>query len=223
MNSNLQERFDKTKSTRPILLDGAIGCYLQERNPTIWDKDIWIAKMNTDKPEEVKALALAYLEAGAEMITTNTFPTTPFRIRRYNRNNPNDQKSPEEEVSKCLKLYTDLRKETGKDFIIAGSNACVERCYHRERAESDEDIKQSHEEHIGYLMKHGSDLIINEALQHSIEVYVSADYCKRSNIPFITALYFDEDLLMMSGEPVLDVIQKLDSYGPLAIAVNCIS
>ena len=179
MNSEIKAKFDKTTSTRPLILDGAIGCYLQERNPTIWDKDIWIAKMNTEKPEEVKALAKAYLEAGAEIITTNTFPTQPFRIRRYNRNNPENPKSEEEEVSKCLKLYTDLRKETGKNFIIAGSNACVERCYHRERAETDEDIKESHETHIDYLMKHGADIILNEALQHSIEVYVSADYCKK--------------------------------------------
>lgn len=221
--SSIKEMFDKTKQTRPLILDGAIGCYLQERNPTIWDKDIWIAKMNSEKPEEVKDLARMYLEAGAEIITTNTFPTTPFRIHRFNRNNPDAKKSPEGEVEKCLKLYTDLRKETGKNFIIAGSNACVERCYHRDRKETDEDIKDSHETHIGYLMKHGADIIINEALQHSCEAYFSADYCKRNNINFITSLYFDDDLKMMSGEPVLEVLQKLDEYGPLAVAVNCIS
>jgi S-methylmethionine-dependent homocysteine/selenocysteine methylase len=219
----IKDLFNKSKSTRPLILDGSSGMYLQQKYPEWYDQDIWLTRVNTEKPEEIKHLAKSYIDAGAEIITTNTFRTTPYRFHCYNKRNPNNLKDPENEVRDVMKIYTDLKKQTNNKFLIAGSNACVEKCYTRERFIKDEIIRDSHENHINYLHKYGADIILNEALQHNFEIEVSAKYCFNNNLDFITSLYFDDDLKLMSGESVLDTMKMLDQFNPLAIAVNCVS
>ena len=59
-------------SAAPILLDGAIGTEL-ERNGVPMDAMAWSATANLSHAEQVEQVHLSYLEAGVEVITTNTF------------------------------------------------------------------------------------------------------------------------------------------------------
>ncbi len=63
-----------------LVFDGAMGTMLQARGlapgacPDVW---------NLERPEEVIAVHRAYVEAGAQIIETNTFGSTPLRLRHY--------------------------------------------------------------------------------------------------------------------------------------------
>lgn len=62
----------------PVFFDGAMGTMLQEKGlapgeaPEIW---------NLSHPREILAIHAAYLEAGADIIKTNTFGANPFKCR----------------------------------------------------------------------------------------------------------------------------------------------
>jgi len=108
-NTLIKNLFDKNKITKPKLLDGACGCFLQERNPELFDDDIWMTKINTHKPEEVKLLAQKYIESGANIITTNTFRTNPSSLQMYKDKYPYTNMNSKDEVSKALDILIKIR------------------------------------------------------------------------------------------------------------------
>src|SRR4051794_41895890 len=64
-------------TSRPVIFDGAAGTYLQERGLDDGAPgELW----NVERPDEVEALHRAYAEAGARILTTNTFGGTAPRL-----------------------------------------------------------------------------------------------------------------------------------------------
>ncbi|MFZ5828051.1 MAG: homocysteine S-methyltransferase family protein [Bacillota bacterium] len=63
-----------------LVFDGAMGTMLQSRGlPPGYCPDLW----NLERPEEVVAVHRAYVEAGAQILETNTFGSTPIRLAHY--------------------------------------------------------------------------------------------------------------------------------------------
>ena len=46
------------------------------------DKDLWCGKCSVDNPELVKKVHENYIDAGADVITTNTYGTTPISMKQ---------------------------------------------------------------------------------------------------------------------------------------------
>jgi len=226
-NNEIKNLFDKTKITKPLILDGACGCLLQEKNPEFYDDDIWMTKINRGKPEEVGRVAKLYLDSGANIITTNTFRTNTISLNTYNTKNTTDNKAKlnsEEEVKTAFDILHKLRKDNQhKPFLIAGSNPPSEDCYIKKQVNSYEAIKDNHIDHINLLYKYGADIILNETMSFSNEVDICQKYCFQNNINYIVSLYIDNDLKLNSGEKLIHMLKKIDELKPLAISVNCIS
>lgn len=64
------------------LLDGGMGQELRRRSATP-DHPLWGAKQMLDEPGLVRALHEEFLRAGAQIITTNTFGTSRWRLNRH--------------------------------------------------------------------------------------------------------------------------------------------
>ncbi|MEM8665296.1 MAG: homocysteine S-methyltransferase family protein, partial [Pseudomonadota bacterium] len=64
------------------LLDGAMTQALRQRSP-VPDDPLWAAKQLLAEPETVRAAHEAFLEAGAQIITTNTYLTNRWRLNRH--------------------------------------------------------------------------------------------------------------------------------------------
>lgn len=72
--------FANAVATRRLMLDGAMGTLLQEADlPVGVPPELW----NVQAPEKVAAAHLAYLEAGAEIVETNTFGGSPAKLGLY--------------------------------------------------------------------------------------------------------------------------------------------
>ena len=222
-SEKLKEHFQKNKHSKPIILDGAQGCLLQEKNPTLFDDDIWMTKINKERPDEIKRVAMEYIDAGAQIITTNTFRTSPYHLEVFNKKHLSSNYTSDEEVRNALNPLLELRKEKNIPFYIAGSNAPTEYCYIKKQTLSYEKLKDSHTNHINLLQKHGADLIINETLSFANEVEICQKHCFQNNINNVISLYVVDNGQLNSGERAVDVLRKIDEYKPLAISVNCIN
>lgn len=204
---------------RPLILDGAIGSLLQmsgiER-----DRDLWMSLANITHPETVTELHRKYIEAGADIITTNTFRTNPEAEKKYYMRGDKHFN----ELHSFIERGVDLAKRaaSGTSVLIAGSNAPAEDCYQREVKLSNGDYYWNHELHIKKLFLNKCDFIINETQSHYNEIEMISKICVKERIPFIMSIYFDEEFKILSGEPVLQVIQNILKYNPLAIGFNCI-
>lgn len=200
-----------TKRKKPLLLDGAIGTLLLSRNsPT--EKLLWSTEFNVAKPDEVRKIHQEYFSAGAEILTTNTFRSNPLIVNRTGKY------SSEELVKSGIKLA-----RVSDKIFIAGCNPPAEDCYQKERTISIKELKQNHSQHIDLLIKYGADFILNETFSHLDEILFCCEYCNEKKYPYIMSLYFNEDLKILSGEKIIDVVNEIKNFNPILISFNCIN
>ena len=75
----VKEKLDKGKI---IILDGGMGAEL-EKSGAKMHKDLWCGKCSVDTPDLVQKVHEDYILAGADVITTNTYGTTPISLKQY--------------------------------------------------------------------------------------------------------------------------------------------
>jgi len=202
-------------NSRPLVLDGAMGSFLQEKgfNP---DDSLWMTKVNKSNPEIILQIHREYIDAGADIITTNTFRTNPSSL--------------ETEDNSICKSYVrqavDLAQEaaSNENVFIAGSNAPAEDCYQSFRTLSHKKLEMNHKYHIDLLIDRGVHFILNETQSHLDEIKIICEHCTMNQIPFIISLYVVENsLTILSGQSLEDVLQLIKDSSSLAIGFNCIS
>lgn len=205
---------------RPLILDGAMGSLLQNRGVPR-DEHLWMSLANLTHPEIVIELHKEYINAGADIITTNTFRTNPRVIEEYSSKETKYYL----ELKKFVEISVDLAKKAvyGTPVLIAGSNPPAEDCYQRESHLTVEDYYRNHELHIMKLYDNNCNLVLNETQSHFDEIETVSTICMKERIPFVVSIFFDDKFMLLSGEPVEDAIQCILKYNPLAIGFNCIS
>jgi homocysteine S-methyltransferase len=197
-----------------MVLDGAIGSLLMQYTTPI-DKDLWSSGMNVSNPEIVKMLYKNYVDAGAEILTTNTFRTNPLFYEKRYRSISN-----KELVMKSVSLIKEIILEN--EIIIAGSNAPAEDCYQIERTIPKNKLEYNHKRHIELLLEAGCDLIWNETQSHMDEIKIICEHCSKEKLTFAINLFFTKDLRLLSGEHLNDVVDFVLSYRPECVGFNCV-
>lgn len=199
---------------KPLLLDGAMGSLLQQKGIKS-EGGLWTSLANLNNPELVLKIHQSYIEAGVDIITTNTFRTNPIAVNSQSRI----------KFERFVKSSVQIAKEASKGYnvMIAGSNAPGEDCYQIERKVSKKTLEVNHKKHIDELMKNGCDFILNETQSHFDEIKIICDHCCNTNVPFVISLFVNDKLNLLSGENVLEVIKYLLDKNPLCIGFNCIT
>ena len=200
---------------RPLILDGAMGSLLQRQGIKI-DEFLWASKANIENPETIIDIHKSYIEVGADIITTNTFRTNPNAYKQTYLNISN-----ETFVKQSVALAIKARED--KEIIIAGSNPPAEDCYQSERTISNTELEYNHKTHIQMLWDSGLDIIWNETISHMDEIVIICDYCSEKNIPFVINFFFTDDLKLLSGETLLQAVDYVLRFYPVAIGYNCIT
>jgi S-methylmethionine-dependent homocysteine/selenocysteine methylase len=103
----------KLPFTLPIILDGGMGRELQ-RIGAPFQQPEWSAQALIEAPHFISQVHRSFIEAGAELITTNTYALVPFHIgeKRFN-----------EQGADLIKLAARLARECVKDnpsLLVAG-------------------------------------------------------------------------------------------------------
>jgi homocysteine S-methyltransferase len=211
--NDIRQKFVELK--RPLVLDGAMGTYLSKLGYR-YDKLLWYSFLNMENPKVIKKIHEEYIDSGADIITTNTFRTNPSIVKRANLSITNYEfvkQSVEPAISANHNHQT----------LIAGSNAPAEDCYQIERTLSSLDLEYNHKKHIEMLWQSGVDFILNETLSHWDEIEIVVKFCNENKIPFIISLYFRDDLNILSGEPISEVIKFVTDFSPEAVSFNCVN
>ncbi len=197
---------------RPLILDGANGGVLQEKVKE--HNLLWSSWLNIENPNLVISLHSAYIEAGAEIITTNTFRTNPHFYNKYKL-----KYSQREFVTASVHLAKLARGK--KKVLIAGSNPPAEECYQPERTISPSELSSNHITHINLLYESGVDFVLNETQSHFDELKIICRHCSENKIPYVVSLLITPDLKILSGESVAEVIDYLRKHNPMVVSFNC--
>src|SRR3954468_14784558 len=75
--------FLKALDSQVLLTDGAMGSYLFELTGRLSEANHVYETFNADRPELIRQVHLAYLEAGARCVKSNTFGANWLQLRKY--------------------------------------------------------------------------------------------------------------------------------------------
>ena len=159
----------KLDQGRIVILDGGIGAEL-EKNGANMDQDLWCGKCSVDNPELVKKVHENYIDAGADVITTNTYGTTPISMKQYGYDNLIEKYN-----QKSVRLAKEAAKN--KNVAIAGSVSTFGSFYRLGLKAMIPGFK----EQIKILSEEGVDLIILEAMSSQADIVETIIECS-SNI-----------------------------------------
>ncbi len=207
---DIMERRSKLK--RPFILDGAIGSNLTDYITNLDDK-LWGTITDPKYLPVLEKLYLEYAEAGADILTTNTFRTNPFAMRDYTY----DSKT-------LVNLNSDLTVKLAhaNNRLAAGANPPAEDCYSTKRTITKKELERNHKYHIDYLLETGVDFILNETQSHLDEIEIVSEYCSNNTVNYLISLYFGPNGRILSGETIFEAVEFCLRFDPTAVLINCI-
>ncbi|MCP4151015.1 MAG: bifunctional homocysteine S-methyltransferase/methylenetetrahydrofolate reductase [bacterium] len=206
-----ENKFIKGLEESVLLFDGAIGTMLYEHG-------IFINKcydeLNLSRPDLVKSIHTAYIEAGADCIETNTFGANRFKLESYGF---------KEQLLKINHEGARLAREAaGPDKLVAGSIGPLGVKIEPWGATSKAEARLAFKEQAKALVDGGVDLIILETFTtlNSIQQAILAvkEVC---SLPIVTSMSVSNDGNLVFGSKPETFIQQLEEWGADVIGLNC--
>lgn len=207
------------KKQTALLLDGPMGTELQ-RLGSDTTLPLWSARALQENPDLVIAIHRSYIDAGADIIATNSFRTNRRTFVRAGMSVADAKRL----TLKSVTLARQAIAESNSILLVAGSDAPIEDCYSPELVPSDDELRDEHREHCHWLMEGGCDLLLLETMNSLREAVCAAeaacDLGARFMISLVTGATGETTL---GGETLQQAVDALDPFGPMAILTNCSS
>src|SRR5437899_195137 len=209
MAGDLLTRLQKS----PVLCDGAMGTLL-------YAKGIFINRcydeLNLSQPDLIRGIHHEYLQAGAEIIETNTFGANSFRLGRH---------SLADKVRDINRAGVRLAREAAKSFDVwvAGSVGPLGTRIEPLGKTSFQEARDSFHQQIEVLVENGVDLLILETFGYLEEIHQAMLAAKDVNasLPLVAQVTIDEDGNCLDGSDPQTFTPKLAEWGADVIGCNC--
>ncbi len=197
----------------PVLCDGATGTLL-------YAKGIFINRcydeLNVSQPDLIRQLHHEYLQAGAEIIETNTFGGNSFRLGRH---------SLENQVREINLAGVRLAREAAKSFDVwvAGSVGPLGVRIEPLGKTSFEEARAAFREQIAALVEGGVDLLMLETFGYVEELHQAILAARDVNpkIPVVAHVTIDEDGNCLDGSTPESFTPRIESWGVDVLGCNC--
>ncbi|MFQ6612518.1 MAG: homocysteine S-methyltransferase family protein [Fidelibacterota bacterium] len=204
-------------SEKILLLDGAMGTELQRRGLKL-PLPLWSAEANLTDPEIVLAIHRDYCQAGADIITTNTFRTTTWTYRKAGYSPRRAQERARESLLSAVDL---ARKASGVDKLVAGSLTTLEDCYQPERFPGPQAAMDTYGETIEWFKSAGVDLLLFETMGHPVEIMVALDVSRETGLERWLSLTLKDDRHLLEESELKSTVQLAKSEGVGSLLLNC--
>jgi homocysteine S-methyltransferase len=199
-----------------ILLDGGMGQELI-KNSKSKPHPLWSTYVMSEEPELVKKAHVDFIEAGASVITLNTYSTTPERLEA---NNLLDKFSFFHK--KAIDLAREAIDQTQKNVLIAG---CLPPLVWSYRPDKAPDYDKCVDLYLQIVKEQENfvDLFICETMASIKEAKAAVAAAKTSGKTVWCGLTLedDENCELRSGEKLIDSVSKLQSLGQEEFLLNC--
>jgi S-methylmethionine-dependent homocysteine/selenocysteine methylase len=209
---------DMLAKKRPLILSGAMGTELERRGVNI-GLPLWSANSLITSPDVVRQIHTDYIEAGADIIVTNTFRTN----RRVFFSSGLDDRSLQL-TTKAVELAREARDQfPERSILIAGCVAPVEDCYKPERVPDENELLDEHAELVDRHASLGVDFILAETMTTIREAYAACAAAKAAHKEVIVSFTCRPDGTLYGGEPLTEAITTVAELQPTMFSLNCIS
>jgi 5-methyltetrahydrofolate--homocysteine methyltransferase len=205
---NKKERFYKLLCDNEfVFLDGGMGTMLQKKGLKIGEVP---EMMNFEHPDVIKEIHGEYIDAGANIIYSNTFGANPYKIAETG-------KSVEEIVGQAIKI---AKEAAGDRALVALDIGPIGQLLEPAGTLKFEEAYDYVKEEV--LAGKDADLIVIETMTDLYEAKAALLAAKEnSDLPVICTMTFEQDLRTFTGCSVASMALTLESLGADAIGVNC--
>lgn len=193
--------------TRILIGDGAIGTLLYSNGI-----DNCYEELNVSNPERVEIIHAAYLEAGADILQSNTYGANYYKLKRYGL---------EDEVSNINRKGISIARKAakGKAFVfgtIGGSRGI------RKSDLELEEIKRSFREQLYSQLMEQPDGLLFETYYDLEELETVLQIARNeTDLPIITNVSLHEIGYLQNGIHLNEAFHRLEELGADVVGVNC--
>lgn len=206
----------RLQKRRPVVLDGALGTELQ-RHGIRCELPLWSANALIESPDTVRRIHEAYVDAGSEILTANTFRTQARTLARTGEADRSRQLT-----DLAVSLAREAAANASQRTWIAGSAPPLEDCYEPERVPDESTLEREHAEHAENLARAGVDLVLVETMIATREARAAAAAARRTDLPFGVSFACSSNARLLSGEPLEAAVDAIATHEPSFVAVNCL-
>jgi 5-methyltetrahydrofolate--homocysteine methyltransferase len=202
-------------SGRVLLADGATGTNYFLAGLTSGDPpEFW----SVDRPEEVRGLHRRFVEAGADIILTNTFGCNPHRLKLHNA-----QDRTYELAKRAAELARQVADAASRPVVVAGSVGPTGELFEPMGALTHADAVASFTEEMRGLRDGGADVAWIETMSSTEEINAAAEAANSVGLPYVVTCSFDTAGRTMMGLMPGEMAGALAAQpvAPLAIGANC--
>ena len=202
-------------SQRPVLSDGAMGTVLHARGAPL---DSCFDALNLTHSTLVAEIHQEYIEAGSNLIQTNTFSANRYKLARFGL------ESNLVEINQAgVELARQAIQATGRQVWIAGDIGPLGVRLAPFGRVQPEQARQAFKEQAAALIEADVDLIIIETMSDLFEIKEALQAVRDLNpsIPVITSVTFTRDDRTILGDSPARVARFLHDAGTNVIGVNC--
>src|SRR5579859_4206181 len=197
----------------PVLCDGAMGTLLYAKGVFI---NRCYDELNLSQPDLIRGIHHDYLQAGAEVIETNTFGANSFRLARH---------SLADKVNEMNRAGARLAREAAKSFDVwvAGSVGPLGTRIEPLGKTSFQEAQDAFREQIQALVEGGVDLLILETFGYLEEIHQAISAAKQvsPSTPLVAQVTIDEDGNCLDGSAPEIFVPKLVEWGADVVGCNC--
>lgn len=207
--------FERLKQEKVLVSDGAIGSLLFEKGLNPGDCP---ERFNLERPEILAEIAQAYLQAGADIIQTNTFGASPLKLSDY------DLEDKTEDINK--KAVEIVKQVVDSKALVSGSVGPTGKMLLPYGDIEPVAMKDNYKKQISILIESGVDLLCIETMTDLNEAVIAIQSAREisQDIPIIATMTFDvipQGCVTIMGNKISEVCAKLKEVGANVIGSNC--
>lgn len=193
-----------------LLFDGAMGTTLNNYPDRDWEAPEEVTLRHPDRLSQVHS---AYVDAGADVITTNTFGGNLIRLKRA------DLINQAREINR--RAATLAREAAGDNAWVAGSMGQSGDFLEPLGDITREQMHEAFAVQADHLKAGGADLLLCETFSDVQEVKIAITAAKATGLPVFATMTYDINLHTMMGIAPADGLHACESAGADVVGCNC--
>jgi methionine synthase I (cobalamin-dependent)/5,10-methylenetetrahydrofolate reductase len=206
-------RFLEVLNEGGLVFDGAMGSSLYERG-FLYNQ--CFEELNLSRPDVITDIHRGFVDAGAQVIETNTFGANRLRLARH---------ALEGKVREINVAGVRIaRAVAGSRVFVVGSVGPSGLLFGTLTEAERADVRAAFAEQCAALIGEGVDALLLETFREPAELALAAQAAEEvgeGRVPVIACVSFDAAGTTADGNPPERVAELLKSYGASAIGVNC--
>jgi methionine synthase I (cobalamin-dependent)/5,10-methylenetetrahydrofolate reductase len=211
-----QAFIERLAQGKPVLTDGAMGTTLHEHGIPI---DTCFDELNLTRPELIARVHDSFLQAGAELLETNTFGANRYKLSNHGL---------EDQVTAINQAGVELARRVimahfRENVYIAGSVGPLGVRLQPYGRVTGTEAREAFTEQIGALAEAGADVLLLETFTDRQEILEALAAAQEAapDLPVIANVTFAQDDRTLLGDLPARVARDLHEAGATVIGVNC--